>query len=104
MSELVATPDAIRAYGDASAAMATGVVTAAAFDLGAVIAALGPVLGPIGQEVMFASAYAHGNLASSTIELAGVHAATAVTAHQSAAAYESAEGASVGEFGTVNNA
>ncbi len=53
---------------------------------------------------MFASAYAHGNLASSTIELAGVHAATAVTAHQSAAAYESAEGASVGEFGTVNNA
>ncbi|MGF6889172.1 hypothetical protein ABIA39_008542 [Nocardia sp. GAS34] len=103
MSELIATPDAIRTYGDASAAMATGVATAGAFDQAAMIAAMVPVLGLIGQEVLLSSAYAHGNLASSTLELAGVHAATAVTAHQGAAAYDSTEAASVGELGAVNN-
>ncbi|WP_327101009.1 hypothetical protein OIE68_20810 [Nocardia vinacea] len=58
MSELVATPHAIRAYGDAAVAMATTVATAAAFDQVATVAAAAPVFGLIGQDFLMAYAYA----------------------------------------------
>ncbi|MER7453409.1 hypothetical protein ABTW96_24320 [Nocardia beijingensis] len=103
MNELVATPDAIRVYGNTSLGIATSVATVGAFDQAAMIAAMVPVLGLIGQEVLISSVCAYANLASSTMELAGVHAATALTAHESAAAYEAAEAASIGELGAVNN-
>ncbi|GAA5081912.1 hypothetical protein [Nocardia iowensis] len=98
MSELVATLSAIRAYGDASAAMATSVATAGAFDQTATIAAAVPVFGLIGQDFLAAFAYAQGNHVASVFELAGVHAATALTAHQGAAAYQASELAQGAEF------
>ncbi|MEV0293224.1 type VII secretion target [Nocardia sp. NPDC050710] len=101
MSDLVATPDAIRRYGDAAVAMATGVATAGAFDQTATIAATVPVFGLIGQDFLFAFAHAQGNHASSVLELAAVHAATAMTAHQGAAAYEASERASIDGFGAA---
>ncbi|WP_327095468.1 type VII secretion target [Nocardia vinacea] len=101
MSELVATPDAIRVYGDAAVAMATGVATAGAFDQVATVAAAAPVFGLIGQDFLMAFAYAQSNHASSMFELAGVHAGTALTAHQGAAAYEATEAASGTEFGAA---
>ncbi|MFI7671112.1 type VII secretion target [Nocardia sp. NPDC049526] len=101
MSELVATPDAIRAYGDSAVVMATGVATAGAFDQVATVAAAAPVFGLIGQDFLMAFAYAQSNHVSSMFELAGVHAGTALTAHQGAAAYEAAEAASGTEFGAA---
>ncbi|MFE7796283.1 type VII secretion target [Nocardia sp. NPDC057440] len=104
MSELVATPDAIRRYGDAAAAMATGVATAGAFDQAATIAAAVPVFGLIGQDFLMSFAYAQGNHVSSVFELAAVHAGTALTAHQGATAYEVNEATSIAEFGAAGSA
>ncbi|MBB5912850.1 hypothetical protein BJY24_001717 [Nocardia transvalensis] len=98
MGEFVATPDAIRDYGNAAATMATGVGTAGAFDQTATIAAVVPVFGLLGQEFLMSFAYAQANHAASVAELAGVHAATALTAHDAAAAYESTEHDSVSTF------
>ncbi|MFI9506344.1 type VII secretion target [Nocardia sp. NPDC052566] len=98
MSELVAAPDAIRAYGDAAVAMATGVAAAGAFDQTATMAAAAPVFGLIGQDFLFAFAVAQGNHAASVLELANVYAATALTAHQSAGTYESTDMTSGTEF------
>ncbi|MFG1794390.1 hypothetical protein [Nocardia sp. NPDC049149] len=101
MSELVATGHAISAYGDASAAMATGIATAGAFDQAATIAAAVPVFGLIGQDFLMAFAYAQGNHVASVFELAGVHAGTALTAHEAVAAYTATELASGAEFDAV---
>lgn len=102
MSELVATPDAIRAFGGAAATMAAGVATAGAFDQVATVAAAAPVFGLIGQDFLVAFAGAQSNHASSVFELAGVHAATAVALQQDAAAYEAAEATSSTEFDSAN--
>ncbi|MFE1593220.1 hypothetical protein [Nocardia sp. NPDC058705] len=101
MSDLVATPDVIRGYGEAAAAMATGVATAGGFDQTATVAAAVPVFGLIGQEFLVSFAGAQANHVSSVLELAGVHAATAVTAHQAAAAMEATEVASSTAVGSV---
>ncbi|MBF6087101.1 hypothetical protein [Nocardia cyriacigeorgica] len=101
MSDLVATPDAIRRYGDAAAAMATSVATAGSVDQAATMAVAAPVFGLIGQEFLVSYAIAQGNHLSSVMELAGVHAATAVTAHQSAAAYEASDAAAIAELGAA---
>ncbi|GAA5067168.1 type VII secretion target [Nocardia callitridis] len=101
MSDFVATPDAIRAYGDSAAAMATGIATAGAFDEAATIAAVVPVFGLIGQDFLMSFAYAQGNHLSSLFELAGVHAGTAVAAHEAAAAYDASETSSIDEFGAA---
>ncbi|MTE11540.1 type VII secretion target [Nocardia aurantiaca] len=98
MSHLVATPDAIRAYGDASAAMASTVAGAAAVDQVATIAAMVPVFGLIGQDFLLSYAGAQGNHLSSVAELAAVHAGTAVTAYEAAAGYESVDDASGVDF------
>ncbi|WP_405489134.1 type VII secretion target [Nocardia sp. NBC_00511] len=91
MSNLVATPDAIRGYGDASAAMATTVAGAAAVDQVATVVGLVPVFGLIGQDFLLSFAGAQGNHLSSVAELAAVHAGTAVTAHEAAASYQAVD-------------
>lgn len=98
MSDLVAAPDVIRGYADAAAAMAAGVATAGTVDQAATMAAVVPVFGLIGQDFLFAFAGAQANHLSSVMEFAAVHAATAVTAQQSAAAYEATEATSVAGF------
>ncbi|MGW4242996.1 type VII secretion target [Nocardia sp. NPDC004722] len=98
MSNLVATPDAIRAYGDASAAMAGTVAGAAAVDQAVTVAGLVPVFGLIGQDFLLSYAGAQGNHLSSVAELAAVHAGTAVTAYEAAADYEATDAASGVDF------
>ncbi|WP_040804475.1 type VII secretion target [Nocardia concava] len=98
MNHLVATPEAIRSYGDASAAMAGAVASAAAVDQVATVAGLVPVFGLIGQDFLLSYAGAQGNHLSSVAELAAVHAGTAVTAYESAAAYEATDAASGVDF------
>ncbi|GGK98630.1 type VII secretion target [Nocardia jinanensis] len=101
MSEFFAVPDAIRCYGDSAAATAFEVATAGAIDQAAVIAAAVPVFGLIGQDFLAAFAVAQTNNMLSVNEIAGVHAATAVTAHQSATAYEATEHHSGTDFTEV---
>lgn len=98
MSEVVATSDAIRAYGAAQAGMAAGVAAAGAFDQTATMAVAAPVFGLIGQEFLFSFAVAQGNHASSVMELAGVYAASAMTAVQSDAAFTATETGSADNF------
>ncbi|WP_067561549.1 type VII secretion target [Nocardia acidivorans] len=98
MSNLAASPDAIRHYGDVSAAMASTIAGAAAVDQAATVAAVVPVFGLIGQEFLLSFAGAQGNHFASTAELAAVHAGTAVTAHEAAAAYDSVEAKSSVDF------
>ncbi|MCU1643444.1 MAG: hypothetical protein JWN03_3719 [Nocardia sp.] len=98
MSNLVATPDAIRHYGDVSAAMASTIAGAAGADQVATVAALVPVFGLIGQDFLLSFAGAQGNHFASTAELAAVHAGTAVTAHEAAATYDGVEAQSSVDF------
>ncbi|MFD6353579.1 type VII secretion target [Nocardia tengchongensis] len=98
MSHLVATPDAIRAYGEASATMATAVASAAAVDQVATVTALVPVFGLIGQDFLLSYAGAQGNHLSSVAELAAVHAGTAVTAYEAAASYQATDDAAGVDF------
>ncbi|MGV9409192.1 type VII secretion target [Nocardia sp. NPDC003693] len=98
MTNLVATPDAIRGYGDASAAMASAVAGAATVDQAALIASVIPVFGLIGQEFLLSFVGAQGNHYAATAELAAVFAGTAVTAHEAAASYESVEDHSSVDF------
>ncbi|KAF0848250.1 MULTISPECIES: type VII secretion target [Nocardia] len=101
MSHFEVVPDALRAYGSASAAMASGVASAAAVDQAATVAAVVPVFGLIGQELLASYAFAQANHLSSVAELAAVHAGTALTAHQGAATYEGVDGASGMDIGSV---
>jgi hypothetical protein len=101
MSELFAVPDAICSYGDSEAVAAFEVAAAGAMNQAAVIAAAVPVFGLIGQDFLAAFAVAQANNMLSVNEIAGVHAATAVTAHQSAGAYEATEHHSGTDFGAV---
>ncbi|MRH88612.1 hypothetical protein GFY24_14365 [Nocardia sp. SYP-A9097] len=98
MSNLAANPDAIRHYGDVSAAMASTIAGAAAADQGATLAAIVPVFGLIGQEFLLSFAGAQGNHFASTADLAAVHAGTAITAHEAAAAYDAVESHSSVDF------
>ncbi|MBF6327525.1 type VII secretion target [Nocardia transvalensis] len=103
MSELVAVPDAIRRYGDAAATMAAQTATAGAVNQTATMAAAIPVFGLIGQDFLATFAVAQANNLQSVAELAAVHAMTAVTAHESAATYEVADGGSAAQFNRLSH-
>ncbi|WP_327112648.1 hypothetical protein OHB12_29305 [Nocardia sp. NBC_01730] len=101
MTDLAVASDAICRYGDASAAMAVETAAAGAANQAATMAAAIPVFGLIGQDFLAAFAFAQANNLMSVTELAAVHAATAMTCYESAAAYDLTEDAAVTEFGTV---
>ncbi|MFI6997702.1 type VII secretion target [Nocardia sp. NPDC050175] len=103
MNHIEVVPDAVRAYGSASAVMAAGVASAGAVDQAATIGTVVPVFGLIGQEFLASFAFAQANHLSSVAELAAVHAGTALTAHQAASTYESADGESSTAIGSVNS-
>ncbi|MEU4312615.1 type VII secretion target [Nocardia sp. NPDC024068] len=102
MNHVHAVPEAIVGYGNASAAMATGVAAAAEIDQVATVAAAAPVFGLIGQELLLAFAYAQANHLASVAQLAGVHAGTALTAYQAAASYAGTDALNGMNIGTVN--
>ncbi|NKY54957.1 type VII secretion target [Nocardia flavorosea] len=101
MYDLQAAPDAIHAYGDSEAITAAEVATAGATNQAALIAAAVPVFGLIGQDFLAAFAVAQANNLLSVNEIAAVHAATAVAAHQSAATYEATEQGSAAAFSKI---
>ncbi|MBF6171402.1 type VII secretion target [Nocardia blacklockiae] len=101
MNHVEVVPDAVRRYGDTSAVMAAGVASAAAVDQTATMAAAVPVFGLIGQEFLLSYAFAQANHLSSVAQLAAVHAGTALTAHQAAATYETADIHSGTDIGSV---
>ncbi|MFI1240362.1 type VII secretion target [Nocardia salmonicida] len=101
MSHFEVVPEALRAYGSESAAMAAGVASTAAVDQAVTVAAVVPVFGLIGQEFLASYAFAQANHLQSVAELAAVHAGTALTAVQGAATYEGVDGASSADIGTV---
>ncbi|MFI5717455.1 hypothetical protein [Nocardia sp. NPDC051750] len=101
MTDLVAESHAVRVFGDASASMAAETATAGAVNQAALIAAAIPVFGLIGQDFLAALAYAQANNLLSVNELAAVHAATALTSYEGAAAYDLTEDASVTELGAI---
>lgn len=101
MNHVEVVPDAVRRYGDASASMAAGLATAGAVDQAATVAAVVPVFGLIGQEFLAAYAVAQANHITSLLELAGVHAGTALTAYEAAATYETADSTSGAAIGAV---
>ena len=94
MNHVQVTPDALRAYGDSSAAMAASVAGAGSVDQAATMAACVPVFGLIGQEFLLSFAGSQANHLSSMMELAGVHAGTALTAHEAAGTYETTDNGS----------
>ncbi|UGT39692.1 hypothetical protein LTV02_27010 [Nocardia yamanashiensis] len=98
MDKLVASTDAIRAYGEANAALATTVASAAAVDQSATLAAVIPVFGLIGQEFLVSFAGAQANHFASTAELAHVYAGTALAAHEAAAIHDTTEAVSGHDF------
>ncbi|MFI5777161.1 type VII secretion target [Nocardia sp. NPDC051570] len=101
MDVVAATPDAIRQYGNAAAAMASTVATVGSVDQGATMAAAVPVFGLIGQDFLLSFAGAQANHLSSVAELAAVHAGTALTAYEGAATYQSADDASAANLGAA---
>ncbi|UGT60002.1 type VII secretion target [Nocardia asteroides] len=101
MNHVAVVPEAVRRYGDASASMAAGIATAGAVDQVATVAAVVPVFGLIGQEFLAAYAVAQANHIASLLELAGVHAGTALTAYEAAATYEATDSASGAAIGAV---
>ncbi|MCM6776091.1 type VII secretion target [Nocardia sp. CDC159] len=103
MDVVAATPDAIRRYGDASAAMAATTATVGAVDQAATMAAAVPVFGLIGQDFLLSFAYAQANHLASVSELAAVHAGTAVTAYEGAATYETTDAGSAAKVGKVGD-
>lgn len=101
MTELVTESDVVCAFGDASAALAVETATAGGVNQAALIAAAIPVFGLIGQDFLAAFAYAQANNLRSVNELAAVHAATALTSYEGAAANELTEDIAVAEFGAI---
>lgn len=101
MNDLTAAPDAIRQYGDATAAMAAETLAAGSVDQALTVAAAVPVFGLIGQDFLATFAVAQANHLASVGELAAVHAATAVAAHQSADAYDDHEQRTSGAFDSI---
>jgi len=101
MDKIVVTSDAIRQYGNTSAAMAADVAVAGAANQAATIAAAIPVFGLIGQDFLAAFAYTQASNLTSVAELAHVYAMTAVAAHEAAALYDVTDAASAAEFGSI---
>ncbi|WP_227984298.1 type VII secretion target [Nocardia spumae] len=104
MDELVAVPEAIRRYGDTAATMATETLSAGRVNQAVTIAAAIPIFGLIGQDFLATYAVAQANHLGSVVELATVHAGTAVTAHQSAATYSAADEDNADVLGGIGRA
>lgn len=104
MDDLVAAPEAIRRYGDASASAAAQTLTAASANQAAAIAAAVPVFGLIGGDFLATYAVAQATHLGSVAELSAVHAGTAITAYESAAAYTDTDLDNADTLGAIGSA
>lgn len=101
MSELFVVTDGIREYGNTAAQAAEQVGSAGAIDLAANLAALAPVLGPIGADFLASFANAQTIHAKQVAALAHHYGQTAAAAHATAESYDSTDGATSSALGTV---
>ncbi|WP_072688878.1 type VII secretion target [Rhodococcus marinonascens] len=92
MSDVFVVADGIRQYGD-TAAQAAEQIGGAAANLGADLATLAPVFGPIGADFLTAFAAAQATHAQSVAELSFHYAQTAAAADATADSYESVDDA-----------
>ncbi|MFD3705571.1 type VII secretion target [Nocardia sp. NPDC058658] len=97
---LQADHSTIAEFGSAHAGMAS-TVAASAFEQGALVAAVAPVFGLIGQDFLAAFSGAAGNHLTTLGEIAAVHAGTSVTAFEAAGLYTSTDQASSGSLSQV---
>ncbi|QTJ69396.1 ESX-1 secretion-associated protein [Rhodococcus sp. ZPP] len=104
MSDVFVVTDGIRRYGATAAQAAEQISSAAAIDLGADLAALAPVFGPIGADFLASFAVAQGNHAKSVAELASHYAHTAVASGATADSYDSVDDANSGALGDIGGA
>ncbi|MBT0568573.1 type VII secretion target [Williamsia sp. CHRR-6] len=93
MTEFVADPNAIRAYGATSSAIGAAIDSASVTDLAANIAVMVPVFGLIGQDFLAAFGLAQFANATSTAALVAAHQGSAASAMVTAASYEATDGA-----------
>ncbi|MCD2108770.1 type VII secretion target [Rhodococcus erythropolis] len=91
MSELTVVPEDIRKYGSTSAEAAGHIAQAAVVDLGANIAAVAPVVGPVGIEFLDAFARAQATHTKDVAALATFYAGNAATAAAAAQAYDTTD-------------
>ena len=103
LSEVFVVTDGIRKYGATAAQAAEQISSAAALDLGANLAALAPVFGPIGADFLASFAAAQANHATSVAELATHYAQTAIAADATAQSYDSVDGANGAALGSVGD-
>ncbi|MFE9789612.1 type VII secretion target [Nocardia salmonicida] len=99
MNVLNVQPQTFRQYGEISDTMAATVAVAGAVDQAAVIAAVVPVFGLIGQEFLMSFAYAQANHFAALTQLVEILATTADSARVAAASYEMTEQHSAASFG-----
>jgi hypothetical protein len=101
MNEIVVTPDTFRRYGDITGQMAATTASAGLVDQAAVIAAVVPAFGLVGQDFLAAFAYSQANHLAGVMQLANVHEQTSQTAYNSAEAYDGVEDDSSRGFAAV---
>ncbi|MFT4088390.1 MAG: hypothetical protein QM658_14795 [Gordonia sp. (in: high G+C Gram-positive bacteria)] len=99
MNNVVVVPEAVQAFGSAAAALGTATATAGAVDTAVQSAVMGAAFGLIGQEFLAAFAVAQANHLGSVAQLAGVHAATAVSAGAGLAGFQDADAAGAAGIG-----
>ncbi|MFW0797742.1 hypothetical protein AAFP30_28330 [Gordonia sp. CPCC 205515] len=87
MSDVLADPLGISAYGDAEAAIAAEIASAGLVDVAAIAGILTPTFGLLGAEHVAATIVAMTTNLFETGQLAAVHAGQAAAAFGSAAAY-----------------
>ncbi|MGC4994615.1 type VII secretion target [Nocardia salmonicida] len=98
MNVLNVQPQTFRQYGEISDGMAATVAVAGAVDQAAVIAAVVPTFGLIGQEFLMSFAYAQANHFTALTQLVDIFTTTAETSRVAAASYEMTEQHSVASF------
>ncbi|MGW5455934.1 type VII secretion target [Nocardia sp. NPDC003979] len=101
MNVLNVQPQTFRDYADITETMAAAVAVAGAVDQAAVMAAVVPTFGLIGQEFLLSFAVAQANHLASLGDLVQNYAGTALLARNAADAYERSENESAEAFGAA---
>ena len=101
MNGAYAELDGLHEFGNTAAVVAEQILGAGSFDLAKNVAALTPVFGAIGADFLAAYAVAQANHAKSVAELGGHFAATAASAHATAAQYRAADDSTATALGAA---
>ncbi|QNG18943.1 ESX-1 secretion-associated protein [Rhodococcus triatomae] len=101
MSDVTVETAGIRQFGASAAQSAEQITSAAGIDLAANLAALAPVLGPIGADFLASFATAQANHAKAVAELAAHYVATSSAAFSTADEYDGTDSGTADTFGGI---